>query len=88
MPITEVLRYLPYVKKIIMVGDDFQLAPLLEFRKEDVQDLPVLMRISLNSSNIFTRNLCLQKHWKKQKEADVLLSSMKLSLRKIRSQRI
>lgn len=39
-PITEVLRYLPYVKKIIMVGDDFQLAPLLEFRKEDVQDLP------------------------------------------------
>ena len=39
-PITEVLRYLPYVKKIIMVGDDFQLAPLLEFTKEDVQDLP------------------------------------------------
>lgn len=39
-PITEVLRYLPYVKKIIMVGDDFQLAPLLEFTKEEVQDLP------------------------------------------------
>ena len=39
-PITEVLRYLPYIKKIIMVGDDFQLAPLLEFTKEEVQDLP------------------------------------------------
>lgn len=39
-PITEVLRYLPYVKKIIMVGDDFQLAPLLEFTKEDVVGLP------------------------------------------------
>jgi len=38
-PITEVLRYLPYVEKIIMVGDDFQLAPLLEFNKKDVQDL-------------------------------------------------
>ena len=39
-PITEVLRYLPYVSKIIMVGDDFQLAPLLEFTKEDVKDCP------------------------------------------------
>ncbi len=39
-PITEVLRYLPYVSKIIMVGDDFQLAPLLEFSKEDVRELP------------------------------------------------
>lgn len=39
-PITEVLRYLPYVSKIIMVGDDFQLAPLLEFTKEDVKELP------------------------------------------------
>ena len=39
-PITEVLRYLPYVEKIIMVGDDFQLAPLLEFTKSDVEGLP------------------------------------------------
>ena len=39
-PITEVLRYLPYVSKIIMVGDDFQLSPLLEFSKEDVKELP------------------------------------------------
>lgn len=39
-PITEVLRYLPYVSKIIMVGDDFQLAPLLEFSKDDVKGLP------------------------------------------------
>lgn len=39
-PITEVLRYLPYVSRIIMVGDDFQLAPLLEFSKEDVKELP------------------------------------------------
>lgn len=39
-PITEVLRYLPYVSKIIMVGDDFQLAPLLEFSREDVKELP------------------------------------------------
>lgn len=38
-PITEVLRYLPYVSKIIMVGDDFQLAPLLEFTKDDVKHL-------------------------------------------------
>lgn len=39
-PITEVLRYLPYVSKIIMVGDDFQLAPMLEFTKDDVKELP------------------------------------------------
>lgn len=39
-PITEVLRYLPYVKHIIMVGDDYQLAPLLEFDVADVKDLP------------------------------------------------
>ena len=39
-PITEVLRYLPYVKHVIMVGDDYQLAPLLEFDKSDVEDLP------------------------------------------------
>lgn len=39
-PITEVLRYLPYVEKIILVGDDYQLAPLLEFSKEDVKHLP------------------------------------------------
>ena len=39
-PITEVLRYLPYVSKVILVGDDFQLAPLLEFTKEDVKNLP------------------------------------------------
>lgn len=39
-PITEVLRYLPYVEKIILVGDDYQLSPLLEFTKEDVKDLP------------------------------------------------
>ena len=39
-PITEVLRYLPYIEKIILVGDDYQLAPLLEFSKEDVMDLP------------------------------------------------
>ncbi len=39
-PITEVLRYLPYVEKIILVGDDFQLSPLLEFNKEDVKHLP------------------------------------------------
>ena len=38
-PITEVLRYLPYVSKIIMVGDDYQLAPLLEFQKEEVEEL-------------------------------------------------
>ena len=38
-PITEVLRYLPYVSKIIMVGDDYQLAPLLEFQKEEVEGL-------------------------------------------------
>lgn len=38
-PITEVLRYLPYVNKIIMVGDDYQLAPLLEFQKEEVEEL-------------------------------------------------
>src|SRR5574344_1475920 len=37
-PITEVLRYLPYISKIIMVGDDFQLAPLLEFSKDDVKE--------------------------------------------------
>lgn len=38
-PISEVLRYLPYVEKIIMVGDDHQLAPLLEFTKQDVENL-------------------------------------------------
>lgn len=39
-PITEVLRYLPYVKKLILVGDDFQLPPLMEFSREDVEHLP------------------------------------------------
>lgn len=39
-PITEVLRYLPYVSKIIMVGDDYQLAPLLEFTKDECEALP------------------------------------------------
>ena len=39
-PITEVFRYIPRVEKIILVGDDYQLAPLLEFNKEDVQELP------------------------------------------------
>jgi len=39
-PITEVLRYLPYIEKIILVGDDYQLSPLLEFSKEDVKHLP------------------------------------------------
>jgi len=39
-PITEVLRYLPYVDKIILVGDDFQLSPLLEFSKDEVKNLP------------------------------------------------
>jgi len=38
-PITEVLRYLPYVDKIILVGDDYQLSPLLEFTKEEVKHL-------------------------------------------------
>ncbi|QBQ07821.1 hypothetical protein SGLAD_v1c06220 [Spiroplasma gladiatoris] len=38
-PITEVLRYLPYVNKIILVGDDYQLAPLLEFSKDQVKHL-------------------------------------------------
>lgn len=38
-PITEVLRYLAYIDKIILVGDDYQLAPLLEFREEDVKRL-------------------------------------------------
>ncbi|ASP28364.1 hypothetical protein SCORR_v1c05920 [Spiroplasma corruscae] len=38
-PITEVLRYLPYVEKIILVGDDYQLSPILEFSKDDVKDL-------------------------------------------------
>lgn len=40
-PITEVLRYLPYIEKIIMVGDDYQLAPLLEFTKDQIQDLAI-----------------------------------------------
>ena len=39
-PITEVLRFLPYVSKVILVGDDYQLAPLLEFTKDDVKTLP------------------------------------------------
>ena len=39
-PITEVFRYIPYIEKIILVGDDYQLAPLLEFSKEDIEGLP------------------------------------------------
>lgn len=39
-PITEVLRYLPYVERIILVGDDYQLSPLLEFTKDEVKHLP------------------------------------------------
>ena len=36
-PLPEVLRYLPYVERIILVGDDFQLAPLFEISEEEAK---------------------------------------------------
>ena len=62
-PITEVLRYLPYVSKIILVGDDFQLSPLLEFTEEDVKDLPSYDEIKFGKlrkvyeSSVFSKTL-------------------------------
>lgn len=62
-PITEVLRYLPYVNNIILVGDDFQLSPLLDFSEQDVKDLPAYdedkfkQLRSLYESSVFTKTL-------------------------------
>lgn len=62
-PITEVLRYLPYVSKIILVGDDFQLSPLLEFTEEDVKELPSYDEIKFGKlrkvyeSSVFAKTL-------------------------------
>jgi superfamily I DNA and/or RNA helicase len=35
----EIMRYLPFAEHIILVGDDFQLPPMFEFTKEDVEGL-------------------------------------------------
>ena len=62
-PITEVLRYLPYVSNIILVGDDFQLSPVLEFSEQDVKDLPgydedkFRQLRTLYESSVFTKTL-------------------------------
>lgn len=62
-PITEVLRYLPYVSNIILVGDDFQLSPVLEFAEQDVKDLPAYdedkfrQLRTLYESSVFTKTL-------------------------------
>ena len=37
----EVLRYLPYVSNIIMVGDDYQLSPILDIDENDVKKLDI-----------------------------------------------
>lgn len=37
----EVLRYLPYVSNIIMVGDDYQLSPILDIDENDVKQLDI-----------------------------------------------
>ncbi len=37
----EVLRYLPYVSNIIMVGDDYQLSPILDIDEDDVKKLDI-----------------------------------------------
>ena len=72
-PITEVLRYLPYVKKIIMVGDDFQLAPLLEFSKEEVQNLPSYDEDKFDRLKAIYEDSVFAKTLKKAQAADRLV---------------
>ena len=72
-PITEVLRYLPYVDKIIMVGDDFQLAPLLEFSKDDVKHLPSYDEILFEKLQSIYEQSVFSKVLEKAKEANRLV---------------
>lgn len=73
-PITEVLRYLPYVSKIIMVGDDFQLSPLLEFSKNDVKDLSSFDEDMFEKLQTIYEQSVFAKVMQKAKEADRLVT--------------
>lgn len=72
-PITEILRYIPYVKKIIMVGDDYQLSPIFEISQDDVKHLEAfdedkfLKLKQMYESSVFSKTL------QKAKESDRLV---------------
>lgn len=72
-PITEVLRYLPYVEKIILVGDDYQLAPLLEFDKRKVMDLKSYDRDKFDKLKAMYENSVFAKTLDKARESNRLI---------------
>ncbi|AOG60903.1 hypothetical protein SHELI_v1c09540 [Spiroplasma helicoides] len=72
-PITEVLRYLPYVEKIILVGDDYQLAPLLEFNKDEVKHLKSFDEDKFDQLEKIYRESVFSKTIKKAEQSDRLI---------------
>ncbi|MFV8477754.1 AAA domain-containing protein [Mycoplasma sp. VS410B] len=72
-PITEVIRYLPYVKKIILVGDDYQLAPILEINKNDVEKLDIYEEDKFEELRHMYENSVFTKTLKKAEEANRLV---------------
>lgn len=72
-PITEVLRYLPYIEKIILVGDDYQLAPLLEFDKGEVKDLESYDRDKFDKLKAMYENSVFAKTLDKARESNRLI---------------
>lgn len=72
-PITEVLRYLPYIEKIILVGDDYQLAPLLEFRESDVKDFKSFDKDKFDRLKAMYENSVFAKTLEKARESNRLV---------------
>lgn len=72
-PITEVLRYLPYIEKIILVGDDYQLAPLLEFQKRDVEDCECYDEDKFDKLKAMYENSVFAKTLEKARESNRLV---------------
>lgn len=72
-PITEVLRYLPYVEHIIMVGDNYQLPPLLEFNQDDVKDLKSFDKDKFEKLKTIYEQSVFAKVLKKAEEANRLV---------------
>lgn len=72
-PITEVLRYLPYIEKVILVGDDYQLAPLLEFQKRDVEDCECYDEDKFDKLKAMYENSVFAKTLEKARESNRLV---------------
>nr|WP_272873009.1 AAA domain-containing protein [Mycoplasma phocoeninasale] len=72
-PISEVLRYIPYVKHIILVGDDYQLSPLLEFNDEDVKECPSYDEEMFNKLKKVYEESIFSKTIRKAREANRLI---------------